>query len=450
MSIQANLSDQPLAVDLTDHNYTSKIKQSMQEAVESVYSRVMEKTDSRLSDMSTQIAAIHAAISNLASRNTGETPADSGKSRNTDEMSVDSREGRNTEQVSVDPVQEGAERTTSSQSVNKSRHEDDSISLMSGVSAYPRKRSSAAESCAPASSRRSSIQRSESPHSSTTTKRSRKNSLLEPEQNEWEAEVEQYQDKTEFGPEISSGVAGAHKIFWHRNPPTEVKKELLSHSKIPSNCSYMKTKRINKVVWKIGSGDMRTRDNEMQRLQDLHAATTATIMNATSQFVTMKYQLSRLAADYPDAQIPDVEEHLRSLKNALKLSGMVNQKANAIRREGFRASITQDLKEVIGEPDEQSLELFGDNLRSRIDDIKDSALIVRELKKKEFVKPVLKEQRRSNYETPQKSLSGSNNQGYQHQKSHNKNRTNNNQSRKRTFQRNNNNSNNYKENSRKK
>ena len=45
MSIQENLSDQPLAVDLTD-------------AVENVYHR--EKTDSRLSNMSTQISAIHA------------------------------------------------------------------------------------------------------------------------------------------------------------------------------------------------------------------------------------------------------------------------------------------------------------------------------------------------------------------------------------------------------
>lgn len=74
---------------------------------------------------------------------------------------------------------------------------------------------------------------------------------------------------------------------------------------------------------------------------------------------------------------------------------MVNQKV--IRREGFRPSIAQGIKDVIGEPDDQCRELFVDNLQTRIDDINDDAAIVNDLKKDNFTRTHNSSTNRSNF-----------------------------------------------------
>ena len=82
-----------------------------------------------------------------------------------------------------------------------------------------------------------------------------------------------------------------------------------------------------------------------------------------------------------------------------------------IRRESFRPSLPAGLKGLLEEPTEcydaakEKYWLFGNDLRKRIDECKGDLTVQRDLTRKETYT------KSSNWQTPQKSLSGSHEQG---------------------------------------
>ena len=181
------------------------------------------------------------------------------------------------------------------------------------------------------------------------------------EQVYWASQVEDYNDEQKFGPEVSSTIAGATKVFWQKELSEERFKKTLEAAKIPSNCSFLATKQVNKEIWTSTSPDIRSRDYTLQEVQKTHGAMSATILQAVDELNSFKAQT-------PANNL--VKPVIDKLKDALKLAGKANQQMNSHRRESFKTSIPLDLRKLTQLPTEQSVWLFGDNLKDRIAEVK--------------------------------------------------------------------------------
>ena len=66
------------------------------------------------------------------------------------------------------------------------------------------------------------------------------------DQKYWRQSTEEYNDVVVVGPEISSSIASATKIFWEKPLSEDKLKSKIESGKLPANCGFMKTKRCNK------------------------------------------------------------------------------------------------------------------------------------------------------------------------------------------------------------
>ena len=169
--------------------------------------------------------------------------------------------------------------------------------------------------------------------------------ILDEDQIYWENQLEDYQEKQDFGPEISSTIAGPAKVFWQKNTSEERPTKTLESSKVPNNCKFLAVKKVNKEIWTCTSPDIRTRDFSLQKMQETHAFMTSTVMRAV-------YELGALKSK-PLLPIMD------KLKDALKLAGKTSQQINSHRRDSFKPSIPPELRKLMESPEEESQWLFG-------------------------------------------------------------------------------------------
>ena len=107
--------------------------------------------------------------------------------------------------------------------------------------------------------------------------------ILDEDQIYWENQLEDYQEKQDFGPEISSTIAGAAKVFWQKNMSEETLTKTLESSKMPNNCKFLAVKKVNKEIWTCTSPDIMTRDLSLQKMQETHAFMTSTVMQAVHE-----------------------------------------------------------------------------------------------------------------------------------------------------------------------
>ena len=153
--------------------------------------------------------------------------------------------------------------------------------------------------------------------------------ILDDDQIYWENQLEDYQQKQEFGPEISSTIAGAAKVFWQKKMSEERLTKTLDVSKVPNNCKFLAVKKANKEIWSCTSPDIRTRDFSLQKMQETHSFMTSTIMQAVNELSALKSK--------------SMQPIMGKLKDALKLAGKTNQQINTHRRDSFKPSIPPEL-----------------------------------------------------------------------------------------------------------
>ena len=67
--------------------------------------------------------------------------------------------------------------------------------------------------------------------------------ILDDDQIYWGNQLEVCQEKQDFGPEISSTIAGATKVFWQKKMSAERLTKTLDVSKVPNNCKFLAVKR---------------------------------------------------------------------------------------------------------------------------------------------------------------------------------------------------------------
>lgn len=102
----------------------------------------------------------------------------------------------------------------------------------------------------------------------------------------WHKSTTDYEeDNKASGPEISSSVACAAKVFWQKRLKGEAFKRKIDEAATPSNCGFLLPKRTNTEIWKTLSSYHRTTDIKMQEIQSTHAASVTMMLRASSDLV---------------------------------------------------------------------------------------------------------------------------------------------------------------------
>ena len=147
------------------------------------------------------------------------------------------------------------------------------------------------------------------------------------DQKYWLQSTEEYDDVVEVGPEISSSMASATKVFWEKPLSEDRLKSKIESDKLPANCGFIKTKQCNIEVWVTLGDQVHSQDCKLQEVQKLLAASVSYIVQASSELTK---QL--VSSKQPTAASFDVKIPLTLLKNALSLAGKLNQSINQLRR----------------------------------------------------------------------------------------------------------------------
>ena len=186
----------------------------------------------------------------------------------------------------------------------------------------------------------------------------------------------------ELGEEVTGELAEACATFWTKDLPEKDFKNLLESMRTPRNCEFLNVQQVNKEIWGNAPNDIRTRDFQLQKIQDTFKAMTTAILRGANVLGSIKSDLGKIN--------PDLEEKLNpvmdSLRDALMLAGKTRIQVNSHRRLSFRPSISNDLKAMTDQPpdEENSKWLFGDNLSERISSIQGDNKAKLALKKKEW------------------------------------------------------------------
>ena len=98
------------------------------------------------------------------------------------------------------------------------------------------------------------------------------------DQKHWFQSTEEYNDVVEVGPELSSSMASATKIFWEKSLNEGKLKSKIESGKLPANCGFVKTKRCNTEVWVILGDRIPSQDCKLQEIQKLLAASASHIV----------------------------------------------------------------------------------------------------------------------------------------------------------------------------
>jgi len=80
----------------------------------------------------------------------------------------------------------------------------------------------------------------------------KKDSVTEPVQEYFQQSITDHEDDNKAnGPEISSSVACAAKVFWQKQMKEDVLKKKMEQASIPSNCTFLIPKKVNVEIWKL-------------------------------------------------------------------------------------------------------------------------------------------------------------------------------------------------------
>lgn len=183
----------------------------------------------------------------------------------------------------------------------------------------------------------------------------------EPSQMYWNEATDDYVATNQAtGPEITSSIAGAAKIFWSRPLKQESLKKKLEQAVIPSNCEFLMSKKVNSEIWtKMGTFN-RSTDFKLQHAQSIHSAATTKMLRAASTLTGL----------FKEKMPKEIKEALTELKDSMTLAGNVSQQLNQVRRDFIKPTLPREYKKLASEADETSELLFGSGLCEKLEKLK--------------------------------------------------------------------------------
>lgn len=199
----------------------------------------------------------------------------------------------------------------------------------------------------------------------------------------WSTQTAHFEETRKYGPEVNSNIAEAGKVFWQREISNEEEaKVLLERNKIPSNCKFLEVLKVNKEIWSETSADIRTKDVALQKGMETLGRGAASILRAANLIQDLVANVQDDTGQYKKAMDPVVE----AVKDGLVLLGKVRLQLNSHRRECFKGSLPQHLKNMATKPEIEFEEyLFGDDINKRLTDIRGDNAVRAEFKKKQAV-----------------------------------------------------------------
>ena len=197
-------------------------------------------------------------------------------------------------------------------------------------------------------------------HSSRLDKNERV--VKEIDQTYWDETAKEYENTSQAaGPEITSSIAGAAKIFWQKCLKEDVLKKKLECAALPSNCPCLVPKKTNPEVWAKMGNFNRTVDYKLQEAQNIHSASVTMLLRAASSLTEI----------YRNKSMPtEIKEVMDNLKESMSLAGRASQQINQTRRELIKPSLPTEYKKLASEVEETSDLLFGPSLCEKMEKLK--------------------------------------------------------------------------------
>ena len=200
----------------------------------------------------------------------------------------------------------------------------------------------------------------------------------------WEEVEQEYATEAATGPPIGiESVVGKAQLMFSKSMHPEFMKLKLENTKVPENCPFMLTKRINPEIWALASTEAHNIDIKAQKVTTRIARVQSRVLQATEDLI----KLANKVDEKGYRQTPSEEEYLvvlNHLREATALGGSGFISINNLRRLNVKPFVNPKMKEIIEEVQEEKVEewLFGDNLDKRIVQIRDKAKTDQELIKK--------------------------------------------------------------------
>ena len=181
------------------------------------------------------------------------------------------------------------------------------------------------------------------------------------DQTYWQQSTMEYEDNPDFGPEISSSIAGAAKIFWHKPLKDDAFNIKLKSALTPSNCTFLEPPRSNREIWTTLSGPMRSTDAKLQEIQKTHSASVTMLLKAAASLTDL--------VQGNNLKHGDIKEPMNFLKESLSLAGKVSQTTNQLRRDMVKPALPQKYKQLASMGDDSSKFLFGDSISENVESL---------------------------------------------------------------------------------
>ena len=178
----------------------------------------------------------------------------------------------------------------------------------------------------------------------------------------WAEVNEEYEEEVDVGPEVMPALSSATKIMWlHKINEEKLKSKL--EVKLPANCTFLDTKRVNKTIWQKASPIVRSKDIGMQTLQKKIAKSQVYLLKVAEAISNASLQGTAI----------DHTSLLKNIQHAIGLSGAANQNINDMRRQALKYALPKKLQPLAKSAPESDKLLFGDDLNKRVTDILASA-----------------------------------------------------------------------------
>ena len=182
-------------------------------------------------------------------------------------------------------------------------------------------------------------------------------------------------DVVEVGPEISSSMASATKIFREKSLREDKLKSKIESGKLPANWGFTKTKQCTTEVWVTLGEWVRSQYCKLQEVQKLLAAPASQIVQASSELTKQLVSSKQPRTDSLDAKVP-----LTLLQNALSLAGKLNRSINQLRR-NFITPLPAQYARLADIADDSSEHFFRDSITDSLESLKKENQIKALLKK---------------------------------------------------------------------
>ena len=135
----------------------------------------------------------------------------------------------------------------------------------------------------------------------------------------------------------------------------------------PENCSSLVVKKCNKEIWQTHLTTRDTaKDLRFQKIQTAVLKGTIAITQLTSDLVKLKNSREVTAKDIRKLIIPVI----KTCTEAMTFLGHANQEADSIRRTNIAISLRKDLYPLANDVPIPSEWFFGDDINTRINNIK--------------------------------------------------------------------------------